>query len=389
MGDFLFNLRVPKDNISTNKEHILTQMSYIFSMSKMNLDQELTLPAHPDSQWVRGQQDLLVQQLQKQNLTLHCQDLQSIDSVLTGFLIHLKKIAIQNQTHLNLLGVPDSFKDRFLKIKNLEVPEKSKVSAGYIQDLGTSGYAMFKEIHSMLFLLSESLYWSTFGIFKKITLLKGSTGVQMVRLGSSALPIVLMLSFLIGLTLAFQSAVQLEKFGASIYLVSGVGISMVTEIGPMMTAIILAGRSGSSITAEIASMVVQEEVKALKTMAINPIQFLLIPRFRAMSITMPLLTICSVAIGIFAGLLVGLFYAGIPTPLFFSELQKAVTLEMLFQCLTKSIVFSWIIVIVAVYKGMTVRGGADAVGRATTSCVVFSISSIILADAIFSFIFYF
>jgi phospholipid/cholesterol/gamma-HCH transport system permease protein len=211
----------------------------------------------------------------------------------------------------------------------------------------------------------------------------------MVILGSSSLPIVLLLSFLIGLTLAVQSAIQLTKFGASLYIASGIGISMVTEIGPMMTAVIIAGRSGSSITAEISTMVVQEELRALKTMAINPIHFLLLPRFWALTITLPLLTICADIIGIFAGLLVAVLFAGVPLELFMNELQKAVSITMVWQSMVKVVVFAWIITLVAVYKGFNTRGGADAVGKSTTSCVVTSIFSIIMADAIFSFIFYF
>jgi phospholipid/cholesterol/gamma-HCH transport system permease protein len=203
------------------------------------------------------------------------------------------------------------------------------------------------------------------------------------------LPIVLLLSTLIGFTLALQSGIQLQKFGATVFLASGMGISMVTEIGPVMTAVILAGRSGSSITAEISTMVVQEEVGALHAMAINPIHFLVLPRFWAMSLTMPLLTVCSAASGVLAGLAVGFLFFRLSPTSYLHELKDSVTINYLGQALIKSLTFAWIIALVAINKGMNVRGGADAVGKATTSCVVTCIFSIILADAVFSFIFYY
>jgi phospholipid/cholesterol/gamma-HCH transport system permease protein len=153
--------------------------------------------------------------------------------------------------------------------------------------------------------------------------------------------------------------------------------------------VILAGRSGSAITAEISTMTVQEEVGALQSMAINPIHYLVLPRFWAMSLTLPLLTVCSAVAGIFAGLVVGFFFFKLSPASFFTELKGAVTINFVGQALVKSLTFAWIIALVAIRKGLAVRGGADAVGRATTSCVVTCIASIIVSDAIFSFIFYF
>jgi phospholipid/cholesterol/gamma-HCH transport system permease protein len=156
-----------------------------------------------------------------------------------------------------------------------------------------------------------------------------------------------------------------------------------------MTAVILAGRSGSSITAEISTMVVQEEVGALHSMAINPIHFLVLPRFWAMSLTMPLLTACSAASGILAGLLVGFLFFRLSPASYLHELKENVTINYIGQAAIKSMTFAWIIALVAINKGLNVRGGADAVGKATTSCVVTCIFAIILADAVFSFIFYY
>jgi len=258
-----------------------------------------------------------------------------------------------------------------------------------ISALGGAIYSLYYELRHIVYLLSESIYWSTLGRFDKMRLpFKGAFSLQMIRLGSTATAIVFLLTFLVGLTLSFQSAVQLETLGAGVYLVRGVAVTMFMEIGPLITAIILAGRSGSSITAEIASMVVQEEVKALRVMGIHPVQYLVLPRFQAMSIATPLLTMLANAAGCFAGYLVAALYIGLPTSLFISELRESLSIVILAKSLFKGLIFGWLIALVAVSKGLSVRGGADAVGTATTKCVVFSITAIILADAAFSFVFY-
>ncbi|MDR3002390.1 MAG: ABC transporter permease [Fibromonadaceae bacterium] len=258
-----------------------------------------------------------------------------------------------------------------------------------VERFGEASFALYYELRHLVYLLSESVYWSTIGRFDKMRLpFKGAFSLQMVRLGSSAALIVFLLTFLVGLTLSYQSAVQLEVLGAGVYLVRGIAVTMFMEIGPLITAIILAGRSGSSITAEISSMVVQEEVKALKVMGIHPVQYLVLPRFQAMSIATPMLTMLANIAGVFAGYIVAITYVGLPTALFMSELKEALSVSIVAKSLFKGLIFGWLIALIAVSKGLSVRGGADAVGKATTKCVVFSITAIILADAVFSFVFY-
>jgi len=351
----------------------------------------LSLPAQLTPEWISKNHSHYTSQLKHSDLILDCRQLEHLSSLGLAFFTELQKIADQKEKKFILSGTQERVKSELSKApKTIITGDQLYTSSpSPFYQIGDALVKVTASMKVILHLLTESLYWSSFGIGKKKSILPGSTTAQMIVLGSSALPIVLLLSFLIGLTLAIQSAVQLEKFGASLYIASGIGISMVTEIGPMMTAVILAGRSGSSITAEISTMVVQEELRALKTMAINPIHFLLLPRFWALSITLPLLTICADIIGIIAGLIVAVFYAGVPAELFFNELQNAVTATMIIQSLIKAVTFAWIITLVSVYKGFNAHGGADAVGKATTSCVVTCLFSIIMADAIFSFIFYF
>ncbi|NLB63438.1 MAG: ABC transporter permease [Fibrobacter sp.] len=326
--------------------------------------------------------------LEYQGVILNCAGVLTADTEELAALVVLQRQAQNLGRKFQLINVAPSLQKQLQSLPNLEIPTTQQVHVSWVEKVGTAVYNLFAELKSIFYLFTESIYWSTLGRFDKTALPTRGTAKQMLRLGSEAVPIVFILSFLIGITLALQSAIQLEILGASVFLARGIGVIMFTEIGPLITSIILAGRSGSAITAEIASMVVQEEVKALRTMGVHPVPFVVVPRFKAMSITVPILTYISVLAGILAGLAVTVFYSGLPPSLYFSELRTGVPLKFIWQCGVKALVFGWIIVLVASHKGFSVRGGADAVGKATTQCVVFSISAIIITDALFSFVFY-
>lgn len=350
---------------------------------------EIKLPKSLDYTFVPGIESSVKDILKRESLILNGSELLSIDFTGRAFLISLHRYAEKWGNALILKHFSENIKQELSSIKQTELPSKEDNSSKSIPEtLGGFAFDVLADVRVMFYFFTESIYWSTLGRFEKQRLPLKGTALQLVRLGSDATGIVFTLVFLIGFTLALQSAIQLELFGAGIYLAAGVGFSMFAEIGPLLTAIILAGRSGSSITAEIASMVVAEEVKALRTMGVNPIQYLILPRFQAMSVAVPLLTFAASVVGCFAGLLVAFFYLEIAPIVFLENLQKAVSVTLILKCLFKALVFGWIITLVACQKGFSVRGGADAVGQATTSCVVFSISGIILADALFSFIFY-
>jgi phospholipid/cholesterol/gamma-HCH transport system permease protein len=162
---------------------------------------------------------------------------------------------------------------------------------------------------------------------------------------------------------------------------------MIKEIVPLMTAIILTGRNGSAITAEIATMVVGEEIDALRTMGIHPVQFVIVPKFFALSLTMPLLSITGSIVGLLGGYLVAVFYLDISSGLFIREMMKNIVFADVVANIVKSVVFSWLIIWIGAFHGFRVRGGAEAVGKETTASVVMGIFAIIIADAAFSFIF--
>jgi phospholipid/cholesterol/gamma-HCH transport system permease protein len=239
---------------------------------------------------------------------------------------------------------------------------------------------------SALSVLVEMLFWGTIGTIKQKDFRKGVLGEQMFQLGYKALGIVGLLSFLIGMVLALQAAIQLKTFGAGVFLGPLIGITMVREMGPLLTAVILAGRTGSATAAEIGTMNVGEELDALKTMGINPIQFIVVPKFWAISLTMPVLSICGTFTGIIGGWAVGLFYLDLSSSLYWGQLWQYLFFKDVFAGFIKSVVFSWLIIWIGAYYGFRVRGGAEGVGRETTASVVANIFIIIITDALFSFI---
>src|SRR5258706_8344898 len=241
-------------------------------------EKEVELPEEISPEWVSREHSRLMEDSKGAVLKLDCHRLHKLDALSLAWLAHLQETLEKSGGRLVLAKLSPELKKDLAKVTlpEPEVPE-NKEPPGFAAGLGEAAIKLGSEVRDTLVLFSESVYWSTAAVFKPKTLLRADAINQMVRLGSTALPIVLLLSTLIGFTLALQSGIQLQKFGATVFLASGMGISMVTEIGPVMTAVILAGRSGSSITAEIATMVVQEEVGALPSMAINPIHFLVLP----------------------------------------------------------------------------------------------------------------
>ena len=209
---------------------------------------------------------------------------------------------------------------------------------------------------------------------------------SMKKVGVDALPIVGLISFLLGLIMAFMSSVQLQQFGANIYVASLVSLAMVRELGPIMTAIIVAGRSGSAFAAEIGTMKISDEIDALFTMGFDPTRFLVVPKILASVITVPILTLFSDLFAIMGGLVVGVFMLDLTTNAYMTQTLKTLSLFDVFWGFLKAAVFALLIAGIGCLRGFQVRGGAAEVGQATTSAVVSSIFLIILADAVFAVI---
>jgi phospholipid/cholesterol/gamma-HCH transport system permease protein len=210
----------------------------------------------------------------------------------------------------------------------------------------------------------------------------------MERTGANAVPIVILINFLVGFVMAFQGANQLKQFGANIYVADLVGLSITRELGPLMTAIILCGRSGAAFAAELGSMKVSEEIDALRTMGFGPIQYLVLPRALALMIVLPLLTLVGDFVGLLGGMLVGLTSLGLTVSGYISETQKALTMWDVFSGVAKSVVFALAITLIACQQGFATTGGAEGVGRRTTSSVVSTLFALILIDAGFTALFH-
>jgi phospholipid/cholesterol/gamma-HCH transport system permease protein len=209
---------------------------------------------------------------------------------------------------------------------------------------------------------------------------------HMKTTGVNALPVVALISGLLGLIMAFMSSLQLKQFGANLYVASLVSLAMVSELGPIMTAIVVAGRSGSAFAAEIGTMKISEEIDALFTMGFDPVLFLVIPRLFAAIIVIPILTIFADIFAIAGGLLIGITMLNLTTGTYIAQTIKTLTLFEFCWGLSKSFVFSILIAGVGCLRGFQAKGGASAVGHAATSAVVTSIFLIILFDSLFAVI---
>jgi phospholipid/cholesterol/gamma-HCH transport system permease protein len=214
-----------------------------------------------------------------------------------------------------------------------------------------------------------------------------ATFAQMEQTGVNALGIVGMLSFLVGVVIAYQGADQLRRFGAEIYTVDLLAVGILRELGVLMTAIIIAGRSGSAFTAQIGTMRVNEEIDALRTLGLDPIEVLVIPRLFGLVLTLPMLTVYANLMGLLGGCLMAWGVLGITIPQFVRELQFAITPRTFWIGVSKAPVFALIIASIGCYEGFRVSRSAESVGRLTTLSVVESVFLVIVTDAIFSIAF--
>jgi len=204
------------------------------------------------------------------------------------------------------------------------------------------------------------------------------------RSGFDALPIVGLLSFLIGIVVAYQSADQLRKYGANIFVADVVGLSMLREFAPLITAIIIAGRSGAAYAAQIGTMSVTEEIDAMRTLGIAPLEVLVLPKFLGLVIALPLLAVFADVLGVFGGMLMAQAHLGVGFGDFLERFVNAVSVTDYLIGIGKTPVFAAIIVVIGCFQGFRTKGGADSVGRQTTRSVVQAILFVIVADSAFS-----
>jgi phospholipid/cholesterol/gamma-HCH transport system permease protein len=206
--------------------------------------------------------------------------------------------------------------------------------------------------------------------------------------GVNALPIVALLGFLLGLIMAFQSAIPMRQFGADLYVANLIGLSMLRELGPLLTAIILAGRSGSAFAAELGTMKVTEELDALTTMGLEPVGFLVVPRVIAAVAMTPLLAVWAGFFGLIGGAVV-MLSLGFPLVTYVIQVESAVTVGDMIGGLGKSFVFGIVVAAIGCLRGLQTKSGASAVGESATRAVVSGLVLITIVDGVFAVIFYY
>jgi phospholipid/cholesterol/gamma-HCH transport system permease protein len=267
---------------------------------------------------------------------------------------------------------------------NRPLPAPGRKSMNIVAELGDATIGAMIGLKFFVAFIG-SVFLSTVGVIKKPNTLRFDDTIgHMKTTGVDAVPVVALISFLLGMIMAFMSSLQLTQFGANIYVASLVAVAMVSELGPIMTAIVVAGRSGSAYAAEISTMKISEEIDALSVMGFDPILFLVIPRIIAAVVVIPLLTIFSSFFAISGGMLIGVTMLDLTTASYFQQTINTLKLFEMFWGLSKSLVFAVIIASVGCLRGFQAKGGAAAVGNAATSAVVTCIFLIILFDSLFA-----
>lgn len=255
-----------------------------------------------------------------------------------------------------------------------------------VSALGGAIIKGFSEAKELVSFTGDLLLCMTFIIRHPSAVRWDDTLLAMRRVGVDAVPIVGLINFLLGFILAFMTSVQLKQFGANIFVAPLVAIAMVRELGPIMTAIVVTGRSGSAFASEIGTMKISEEVDALSTMGFDPVIFLVIPKMLAAIIVIPILTVFACFFGIFGGLVVGVLFLDLTVGNYLHETIINLSMYAVKWCFFKSMVFAILITWIGCLRGFQVRGGATSVGEATTSAVVSGIFLIVLWDCAFAFI---
>jgi len=258
-----------------------------------------------------------------------------------------------------------------------------------VEKTGKSIISVTRHVKDVLGLFFDTLYWIIVGPFKKKFPKSRGIFEQMVFTGVKSVIIVFFVAFFTGIVIAMQSAYQLSKLGGTIYVAAMVSVSVARELGPVLTALVVAGRVGAAITAELGSMKVSEQIEALETMALNPIRFLVVPRFLALLIMLPCLTIFSDIVGIAGGFLVGIYNLDLNPYRYIDVSFNFLVWKDVWTGIIKSISFAIIISMIGCYMGLNTKGGAEGVGKSTTLSVVTSFILIILFDCVLTGIFYF
>ncbi len=330
--------------------------------------------------------DLLEHTAGKTRVELDNSGVTVIDGACTALLVHLRSELKARRVHCEFTGGSPAVR-RLVELyggKRRPKARRPRRVVSAVEQVGRTTAAMFAELVSVLDFCGRLVRAAWFSVRNPRQMNWRDIGVTMERAGADAAPIVMLINFLIGFVMAYQSALQLKQFGANIYVADLVGLSVTRELGPLMTAIIVCGRTGAAFTAELGTMKVSEEVDALRTLGFMPLRYLVLPRTLGLLLVVPLLTLLADAVGILGGLLVGVLSLDITPVAYWGQTLKVVKPWDVFSGVLKSGVFAGAIALIACQQGLATTGGAEGVGRRTTSAVVTILFSLILLDALFT-----
>lgn len=315
-------------------------------------------------------------------------DVAAWDSSLLALLRRLQRLAAEQQVKLDLLGLPDGVA-RLLEMaasSSTQAQEKAPPIYGWVARLGLGTLAVSSAVSSSCVFIGEVVQAIGRLVAGKARMRMSDFWMVLQQCGPGALPIVALIASLIGLILAFVGAAQLQAFGAQLYIANMVSIGMTREMGALMTAVIMAGRTGAAYAAELGSMQANEEIDALKTFGFPPLEFLVLPRLLALLLSMPLLTVFADALGIFGGFIIGAGLFDISAAQYINQSLEMLTLTDFLIGLFKSLVFAVLIGLIGCYYGLSCGRNAQAVGQATTNAVVSIIVALVVSDAVITLI---
>lgn len=335
----------------------------------------------------------LINNIKPQEISIDLSGISYLDSAAALAIIQIQKFAAVKNINCNLVKLTGETKGIFSVIHEqalVKQPFKTKTKPeNFLIQLGDAFLHLVRDFINVVEFVGELVSALCYTIINPQSLRIKDVLFYMKRAGVDGLPIVGLISMLIGLIIAFMSFLQLKQVGANIYVPSLVSFAMVKELGPIMTAILVAGRSGSAFAAEIGTMVVNEEVDALKIMGFAPVRFLAVPKVLAAMMVVPILTIYADFFGVIGGLIVGVTGLDLTVNTYLTESIKTIKVFDTVTSLIKAAVFAALIAGIGCQRGFQVRSGAQDVGKFTTSAVVSAIFLIVVADSIFAVALYY
>lgn len=305
------------------------------------------------------------------------------------FLEHCEGLCAAHEVALDYAGLPDGVRSLIALAKAVPHQEtgKDNLERSLFYKVGSRSIRMADAVNEAFIFIGEAVIALGRFMIGKARFRYADLWFTVQQCGADALPIVALISFLVGLIMAFVGAVQLLQFGASIYVANLVGLAMVREMGVMMTGVIMCGRTGAAFAAQLGTMKVNEEIDALKTMGLSPMEFLVLPRMLALFVMLPLLVLFANFVGIIGGLVVSLSMLDVSFNQYVNQTIEAVSLVDFATGMIKSVVFGGIVAGTGCLRGMQCGNSSAAVGIAATSAVVTGITFLIVADALFAVLF--